>query len=285
MALKEMKTFLKVVVLLCAVAGLALLVWRSQEPARQRTAVLGLIEQLRPFKTERSDRAAEALRKLGTNALPVLLELIRTNDFAQYQKSSKETRNNRVLMETHLGLENGYRQAARAFDVLGPIGRPAVPALSELVQKRETAGPAARALAAIGPEAWTPLTNALASEDVWIRGAAASSLGYLQSHGKLAAPRLAACLKDPEAAVRYGAADSLTRLGKDAVAAVGALGECLEDTSADVRETAAKALGRCGSEASMAVPALVKATSDSDKEVRDAARRALSLIKPKPAAN
>ena len=280
-----MKTFSILLVLLCLGSGVAFLVWHAQAPARQRATVLGLLDQLQPFKTDRHELAAAALRKLGTNSLPLLLELVRTNDFGRFQESTKNTRNDRSLMETHLAIEKGYRQAVRAFAALGPIARPAVAALSEMLQKRETAGAAARSLAEIGPEAWTPLTNALASEDLRIRGAAASSLGYLQGHARLAAPRLAAVLKDPEIAVRYGAADSLSRMGKDAAVAAVALCDCLQDPDADVREKAAKALGRVGSEAKMAVPALVKATSDADKEVREAARRALALINSKAAAN
>jgi HEAT repeat protein/lysophospholipase L1-like esterase len=172
--------------------------------------------------------------------------------------------------------------AARALGAMGGEGQAASAALyaalgdpSEVVRAA-----AARALARIEPRAEDVprLIAALQSEDGFVVGFAAWSLGNLGSSAEAAVPGLAQALSRDDTNAVVSAA--LARIGPAAAGAVPVLVEALRSENADRRWRAARTLGRIGAHAGAAVPALAAALDDPNGAVRVHAVRALGRIGP-----
>ena len=125
-------------------------------------------------------RAREAVRAIGTNALPILMEMFEAKD-SRIKEKLLEFSLRQSLIEFHLRMafERQWR-AQQAFAALGPLAKPAIPRLVSLLTDQKAgegtltavrfhaSGPAdyrndltlaaAQVLAAIGPEAVPPLT-------------------------------------------------------------------------------------------------------------------------------
>ena len=185
-------------------------------------------------------RAACDLRKLGSQAAPVLPRLVTMLDDGS------------PVDGTICG-ERTWR--------FGHVQDPTTPGEQ-----------AASAMVAIGTPAYEPLTKALGGP-AWIaRRNAAWGLGALGNRS--AVPLLSRSLRDSEAPVRDRSAWALGAL--DASEAVPALIEALKDTDAGVREQVAWALGAIGDR--RAVDGLVGALSDSAPGVRKQAAWALGVL-------
>jgi HEAT repeat protein/lysophospholipase L1-like esterase len=180
------------------------------------------------------------------------------------------------------------REAARALGHLGGAADPARPALHVALgdPRPSVRWAASRALFHLGlrPSELPPLTSALASEDPYVRGFAAFSLGEMGAPARDAVPALAQALRHPDGYTRGGAVSALAKLGPVAVEAVPALLDGLASDDGDRRWKAARTLGRIGPAAQAAVPDLVRALTDPNEHVRVHAARALARIRP-PGAN
>ena len=150
------------------------------------------------------------------------------------------------------GLRNELPRVSRAATaLLLRVGRPAVPALVELLagwEKEAHRTVALRILEQFGPSAAE------------------------------AAPALADLLGDSAMEVRLAAAEVLAKVGAGARPAVPALIRTLSDWSPAVRRSAARALAGVGPAAAHAVPTLLGLLADYDDGVRDACAAALGGI-------
>ena len=157
------------------------------------------------------------------------------------------------VIDFHFKLAYQRRSAAiLGFEALGPLGRPAVPGLVDL------------------------LTNNPCAED---QALAATSLGWIGPDARSAAPALFRATKDTNEWVRNDALCALTKILPDPELAIPVLIAGLDDPLAIARENAANGLGRYGPRAKAAVPALVRTLSTN----RSAAY-ALKRIDPDAAA-
>jgi HEAT repeat protein/lysophospholipase L1-like esterase len=183
--------------------------------------------------------------------------------------------------------ESVRREAARALGRLGDAADPARPALHRALgdPRASVRWAAAGALFELGGRAseLPLLTRALASDDPFVRGYGAFTLGELGPAARDAVPALAEALRHPDGYTRGGAVAALAKLGPLAAEAVPALLEGLRSPDADRRFKAARALGRIGPDARAAVPDLVRGLGDPNEHVRVHAARALARIRP-PAA-
>jgi hypothetical protein len=233
---------------------------------------------------EEADVAADAVRHIGTNALPMLLEMIRSKD-SKWESIVIEVNRRQSLV--HLPLELGLARrmrAASAFHALGAEARPAVPALVEVLFNNPDNTEASLALVAIGPEAIPPLMQALTNGDPKIRTVAVITLGGMSFDADGVVPVLIKSLKDEDRSVRFSAALSLGEFPQKSAAIVPALTASLEDKDAKVRTSAIYALSCFGREAQMASSAIQKALNDPNNSVRRAAAKALKKIDPEAAA-
>jgi HEAT repeat protein len=209
---------------------------------------LGLRRALKDEDWQVRQAAAEALGKIGSPAVPALLEALK---------------------------DGNWRARKAAAEALGKIGdRQALPALLEALKDRDedVLRVAAEALGKIGdPQAVPALMEALKDRDGDVRRAAAGALGSIGDRQIL--PALLNALKDEKWWVREAVAEALGKIG---VPAIPALLKALKDRDGDVRRAAAKALGEIGDP--QAVPALLEALKNEEWWVREAAAEALGKI-------
>jgi hypothetical protein len=234
---------------------------------------------------EAREQATTAVRAIGREALPTLLNMIGRKDswlkrrllaWDQQRDSSR------------LGLAGAARDrrlAAAGFQMLGPAAKPAFPELARLFQDPELAQTVGWAILTVGPEAIAVLRGGLLNSNVAIRYASASALSSAGTNGAVAVPDLIRALKDPHYAVRAAAAGALGRLHCEPARVVPTLAASLKDPDPIVRRVAVTALGEFGREASASVPALrqfLTSTDPTDVCWQGETRKALENIEPPP---
>jgi hypothetical protein len=211
------------------------------------------------------DVAESGIGRIGTNAIPTLLDMLRRKDsFLVSILIPIWDRHITGIPYIPAGVRfpSWYRtkaavlnlQALKGFEVLRAHAQPAAPELIEIYEQNispDSQFCASRALIAIGPKA------ARAAIPSFIRGAGSSE------------PR-----------VREHAVFALSEAHAEPSLVVPALVKALSDTNANIRGTAAIGLREIGwsGGARAAVPALVPLLSDPDGQVRRVAAEALKQI-------
>jgi hypothetical protein len=227
--------------------------WRSittHEPTYRGKRLSAWLEVLDPGKarpkgTQADLEAQEAIRHIGTNAIPQLLRLVRARDTPLKLWLISWGQKQHVV-DFHFRL--AYQRSAAGylgFEALGPLGRPAVPGLVDIL----TNNPCAEA-----------------------RMIAAGSLGCIGPDARSAAPALFLATKDTNEFVRNNALCALNGILPDPELAIPVLIAGLDDPLDMARENAANCLGRYGPRAKAAVPALVR-TLSINRSAGDALRR------------
>jgi hypothetical protein len=213
-----------------------------------------LSEWLVTMQTNSSDAAA--IRQIGTNGLPALLDIISVEQWNRKKVLGKLKSKNfqEAAGNKNVPTKVFRRLALDGFSILGTNAEPAIPELKRLLYASPECRPeVASALVKIGPKGFAILTNAVNNNDM---------VGYLvetigQEGGgdvQTASLVLISALKDSDAGVRGNAAYYLS--GKDATLAVPALIPMLDDPQDYPRQRAALALGSFGPAAKSAVPKL-----------------------------
>jgi HEAT repeat protein len=220
---------------------------RSTEAARTHLPALAALlrDPLEPVAVD----AAYAMASAGADAVPLLLDIIRTD-------TEDDTDPDRG---SHDGTrpDPGMPARSAAFG-LAEVGLPAVPGLLDILSNG--AGSRARKLAAFAlgeiPSTSTEVIDALcrATQDP----SAAARINAIEALGLKPALRssvatLSLAIKDPDPQARFSAALSLAQIGPAAEAAVPALQEALYDENRYVPGYAVEALER------IATPAAIRA--------------------------
>lgn len=228
----------------------------------------GTGQQPKPTK-QQSEEAAEAIRAIGTNALPWLLAWL------DYEPAWIDE----LLPVRYSGTECSL-DARAAIIALGPLAVSAIPELHRIV-RRTTNAPQAGAIALIalcrmGPAAVPAITNILATmpyaEDHWGMPYILETLG---TNAIAALPILLQHLANTNEAIATTGAACLAHLHLEADQSVPALTEALGDPRPGIRKIAAEGLGNFGPLARSALPALTNALSDPDELVRSNAKAAI----------
>jgi HEAT repeat protein/energy-coupling factor transporter ATP-binding protein EcfA2 len=133
-------------------------------------------------------------------------------------------------------------------------------------------------LGATDQETIRALREALKNENAGVRGIAAWALGSLRATDQESIRALREALKDEDAWVRGSAASLLGFLGATDQETIRALREALKDEDAFVRVCAAKVLGRLGTTDQEAIRALREALKDEHALVRMRAAEALGHL-------
>lgn len=269
----KLRSHIVLLALLAAVlAGFLYSTFRSDEPhcdGQPLSFWLREIEASSDAGTERWQRAARAVRQMGTNAIPWLLTMLQTPD-SKWKTDAVDWLQETVdldLTET-LGSIRG-RRAITGFRLLGPAAAaPALPRLAALATHPDPriSSQALAALGEIGGAVMVPtLVTVLTNGNPTARLQAASSLGALRAQGRTAVPALLETLGDPDFTLRGNAARALGEIALDARRAVPALTGALTDSNTTVRTAAAMALGFFGTQAESALPALRELAQNSDE--------------------
>jgi HEAT repeat protein len=231
------------------VAVVGVMVWvaiRSTEPAYRGKRLSEWLLSYDPRVVAlNKDEADEAIRHIGTDAMPTLLTMLRSKD-APLGAAAIKWAEQKNLIWVSLADERTV-EAARGFEALGSTAKDAVPALIEIYRARislESQSATAYALGSIGPSAKMAipqLLQGLTSSNGIVRQAAVRSLGQIHSQPEQCVPALIRALNDPDRVAQFEAAKALSIFGSNATAAVPALISSFK-TNKHIRKTAAAAL-------------------------------------------
>ena len=284
-----------VALLICAVlAGvLAVKLNRSDEPSyggRDLSEWVMRFHWDQPEKTRLE--AGEAIRQIGTNAIPSLFEAI------QYEAPPWKKKLRRWISRFSGGSANSERwmswpeqradMAKGAFVHLGPAAESAIPELVGLLndpQRSYTASRASSVLGFIGKPALEPLINVATTGAIPARCLALRSLGGLNSNAVPAIALLIERLGDSNATVAASAAIALGQIKSEPARVVPALTTAFGDPRPWVSSFSARALVDFGRDARSAVPVLVEALSATNADTRNIATNTLRYIAPEVLTN
>src|ERR1041385_3654595 len=236
---------------------------RCAEPTYQSKSLtkwLKVFEKSEPNSAE-ENRARDAVRTIGTNAIPNLIKMLRSEDL-ELQQAGK----------------NG-------FEILGQVGAPAVPELAQLlVGTNELARFwAAQALGEIGAPALPALMAGLTNHHFAVGTDAALGIVKLGTNAAPALPILLKDLQHPDRYHRERAADALGNLHIQPELVVPALANLLRDPSPAACTLALNSLAQFGSGARSAAPLIIPLLTNPD--FADAAKLALREIAPEMLTN
>jgi HEAT repeat protein len=243
---------------------------------------------LRAYELSRDDepRQAEvehAIRQIGTNAIPYLLEHIRDENPEWIGTVARVVSQlPGPIYSWWSSLEHRWDRRSQAevgLQILGPDLAPAVPRLIELMDDRYLRDPVIEALASVGPAAGpgliTVLTNRICPEHQ--RGAAAWALELMGTNANQYIPELKAALREqPDAScmVVWAIAEVATK--KEAVIPV--LVEALHSPRYKIRRAGINCLGNLGTLAGRFIPDLQRLLTDQDPGIESAVRLAIERI-------
>ena len=289
-----------VVVACVVIAILAVAVWpgeRDREPSYQGKKLSEWLDLQRKrhhgdLTVEEIDATPEAIRRIGTNALPSLVKWIGYDEKPR-PKWVEAVLDSlpRVIAEAITDSLPTPSAAVRAdlasvgFEIIGPEARPAIPQLVLIASRGGTysSTQAIRALGCIGPEGIAALGKELTSTHQTNRLGILTALQneYLVgTNGFAAVPSLLLCLNDTDSHVVEESLVTLGTLRAEPDITVPALMKLLRHQSPWYRRQAADFLSGFGDLARSSVTTLLEAREDSEFEVRFSATNALKTIAP-----
>ncbi|MGA2863457.1 MAG: HEAT repeat domain-containing protein [Verrucomicrobiota bacterium] len=329
------RRILLVVVVLAFLGGFAWLVLRPHEPVFEGKPLSLVLDEgyyvygsrasryWNAYDSEASRMKAErALRALGTNALPMLVNLAGTR-LTTFRMIVGSMARDSSLDFLHLPPQRAKHEiAAWGFQRLGPEGRPAVPALIQLLYDRDPGvqGAAADCLAGIGPaaqEAVPALARLLKAHkgaaqrpNDQVLASAVRALGEIGPAASAAIPYLADItneaallalikvrqdsfqpfferLKDTSDATKWcRTADEVSSLGTNADPAIPLLVAAFDHTNNRIHNMAFFVVGRLHRRPEVCLPALVSLLNSTNNRLRGDALNALASFGPaaKPVA-
>jgi HEAT repeat protein len=175
------------------------------------------------YPADTNQAAFVAFREMGTNAIPALLKIIKSDD-PPFQRMILKL--NRMQSLVHFPLRDTLAQrwaACSALYAMGANAKPAFPALTNLLFDPTSSYPSAMALAGMGSEGLPPLIAAVTNQNASIRDSAAGGLGWARSDLNIVVPALIGRLSDQHMWVHYTGMEALCQLHAEPELAVPAL--------------------------------------------------------------
>ena len=180
------------------VCGIALLVatgWHRREPEYQARP---LSVWLRGFESEVPSarwQSAEAVRHIGTNALPWLIARLEHKPITQASRWGETLcawlSDHSVINITLPRPADERFEALAALDALGPNAKDAIPAVEKLLNETPPDPRAPLVLARFGPDAVAVLTRALTNDEKIVRSGSRVCLDMLRNQSEILFPRTA----------------------------------------------------------------------------------------------
>jgi len=244
------------------VGAVGLVVWqvlRVREPTYHGKPLSVWVEEydknfLSPDNPTR-ERAKRAICQIGTNALPILLEWAAAKDSVLKKKVMAFAKKQSLVKIRFRSDEYYHARSDAGFSALGPMAKPAVPALIELLNRGDYA----------------------------VRVAAAYDLMWIGPEAEEAVPVLVRCLSDSNNLVCFRATRCLAHIHMKPELVVPALVQSLGQARVPERETIA-AMIAFGVQAKPAVPNLLRLLEDKNSMIWPYAAHALKQIDPQAAA-
>jgi HEAT repeat protein len=227
-------------------------------------------------------RIAQAVRGLGTNAIPTLLGFLRANETSWKSKLVALSRKQNFIQVDYSPAFLKNTAAAIGFASLGDEASNAAPDLVKILERNYSSASQKAtldSLNAIGPaaEKANPTLMRLAGDtNCPARFLALHTLAVINPHAETLMPFLIKCLSDTDPRMRTAAVRELVRYGPEARPAVPALVRLLGDPSSDAQGNANVTLYYIGPKDSL--PALIAAVNDPNPVVRDNAIHGISMF-------
>jgi HEAT repeat protein len=222
-----------------------------------------------------------AIRQMGTDALPRLIELLHKRPFVAKQKIYSFL-NDKVGLDLSDDFLAWQVRSVQALQALGPTAKPALSELTRLLHDPKNSILAADVLPYLGPDAVPALIGALSSTNSSIRYSGAWGISYSGSNGEPAIQLLVERLSDDSEAteVRMRSILALGKIGKQPDKVIPVLVTLLSHTNRGFSVRAARSIGLFATNATSAIPALLQAVNHEDENIVRAARSALTNIDP-----
>ena len=232
------------VLLLAGVVGL--LVWRAsgrREPVFEGRRLTSWLDHhvassaaSPPYHSPGWKKADQAIRRVGTNAIPTLLKMIRAKDRPPFVIKLMETARRRGWTRTEYRYAMPrHEEAEYAFSMLGTNASSAVPELIRIYEQN------------ISPSS---------------QRCAALALGHIGRGAQAALPVLIRRFTHADRNVRFDAVSAVMHIGGKSEVVVPALTSVLRDSSVDVRWNALVGLSMFGGRARPVVPEILKMFND-----------------------
>jgi hypothetical protein len=268
-----------------AYQGKPLSAWLAQLDDHRGDSVIEWSSELRLHLDEKQLQAAEAIRHLGTNALPRLMADLQTpdNSIQTLVRSVRLSLRQLVRWEPLPGQSSPARsarsppvvhlrhRAALGLIALGPAAQTAVPQLTDLYTNSPfgSSKEAALVLASLGSEGLAPLHGAI-TNPIWgrpeLEAEAVWALAQFPTNGQSIVRDLALAVTNTRRALffRGTALRGLSQISTDAQSTVTALLPALNDPQEDIRRETLFILERYGAQATSAVPVLLQKLNTRD---------------------
>ena len=248
-----MRNRVTIVLAILFVATVALLLsWntRDHEPVYQGIRLGAWLDDLTSPTPDLRASATNAIRHMGTNAIPALLQ----------EASARQSFPKAILTELM------RRQPLVKFHIADH-------------QARALAG-----FRALGTTGALGLAEGFTNQNKWIRFGCVGQWEMCSDYPAILFPPLFDCLKDEDPLVRSRAANAVGLVHLQPEKVVPVLTEMLSDPNKDVRSMAALGLCMYGTQATSAVPTLLKQLTNSGPEFQFWGTNALKAIDPAAAA-
>jgi ankyrin repeat protein len=217
-----------------------------------------------PAPTKQQLEAAEAVRQMGTDAVPELLRMLQAEDSPLV--SIKQRLYVRLIQsgrarpafqpDWHTAATRTRHLAALGIGALGPNAKPPASLIVPLFRKPEFSKEAGLVLASLGEQGLRPLQSAITNNLApWEGVIAVWALAHFPTNGQAIVPDLLQGLTSKRPGFRTTCAWALTRIQTDPEVAVQALTNHADEEG--MRFLCLKALANYGARATSAVPFLI----------------------------
>ena len=253
-----------------------------REPEYHGRKLTRWLDDLDDHSPIKQTNAIVAIRQMGTNAVPFLVQMLRARD-SRFRTRCIDLLERQHWIDFHF--HYAYQKHSIAFlalAYLGPDAKAAIPDVAGSLKTGQDGLMAPLVLSRIGRPAVPALEDALTSSNVYARQGAIDGLARLADPSSI--PNLLAALKDPNWLIRFSTAMALRRFSDQASVVVPALTNSLDDPDYRVQVEAARTLGSFGADARPAFRKLLQMVRSTNSQVSESAANALKDIDPEAGA-
>jgi HEAT repeat protein len=229
-----------------------------------------------PVRSQKEAKALEAIRRIGTNGLPVLEAILRRREDGPLEKTLIARVNKQSFLK--IKLFTSEQRRLQAYSALIELGQVAEPVWRDLLLDEQLLLGQRQHIVTLlrdmAPQsAVPPLVAALSVTNTALRTNAAYALASMGKQARGAIPALLKGVEDQDPATRLAFATALRKCEPDSVLS---LTRSLKYDSPTFRLGAARSLGFLKERPELSIPALIQSANDPEYRVREAAISALA---------
>ncbi len=175
-----------VLVLISGIAVIARYVVWTDEPIYGGRVLSEWLQDFQSNKMKDRVAAANAVKSIGSRAVPLLVERLRSVKCGGKSDFEQQKQNVMAWLKEHTTISysrsNPWHEAMAGLDALGPAAKEALPVLEDLLRSNPPNPEVLYLVARLGPSGLTVLTNALTNETLLLRVPARVCLDMVAAH-------------------------------------------------------------------------------------------------------